>query len=47
MKLQIPSSKFQRNSRLQISSEPGRAAIGIWNLKLLWNLELGTWSFSK
>jgi len=47
MKFQIPSSKLQRNSKLQISKELGRAGIGIWNLELPWNLELGTWNFES
>ena len=44
---EAPRSKFQapKQIQVQISSEPGRAAIGVWNLKLLWNLELGIWSF--
>src|SRR5204863_4700125 len=42
VKLQTPSSKLQRNTKLQISNA---SLFGAWNLKFLWSLELGVWSF--
>ena len=46
MKLQAPSCKLQRRSKLQTlgwATAPGR--FGTCDLELLWSLELGAWSF--
>jgi hypothetical protein len=46
-KLQAPSSKLQRNFKFQTPTQrlTGRRVIGVWNLVLLWILDLGTWIF--
>ncbi|MEY2428491.1 MAG: hypothetical protein QOJ40_1376, partial [Verrucomicrobiota bacterium] len=45
-KLQIPSSKHQRNLKSQAPKTAFHARwFGIWISKLLWCLELGIWSF--
>jgi hypothetical protein len=45
-KLQIPSSKLQRNPKSQAPSLACHGDwFGIWSLKFLWCLELGAWSF--
>ena len=40
-----PSSKLQRNSKLQVSN--GRRLLRVWCLEFLWSLELGIWSFQS
>jgi hypothetical protein len=40
-KLQIPSSKLQRNSKHQTSI----TRFGAWDLVLLWSLDVEAWSF--
>jgi hypothetical protein len=46
-KLQIPSTKLQRNPKLQIpnpkKSGEVRSLFGDWSLKFLWSLVLGAW----
>src|SRR4051812_11205296 len=42
-KLQAPSSRETSNTKLQ--GEYGDLDFGIWNLELLWSLELGAWRF--
>jgi hypothetical protein len=45
-KIQIPSAKFQINSKAQIPEKENRLALwsfGIWNLFGIWTLELGIW----
>jgi hypothetical protein len=52
-KLQVPTSKLQRNSNDQppnsLIAQPGLAIGGDgmddWNLEFLWSLVLGIWSF--
>src|SRR5437016_4894938 len=44
-KLQAPSSKLQRNSKHQ-APNICRSSIEVWNLKFLWMLAVGCWSFS-
>jgi hypothetical protein len=44
-KLQAPSSKLQKNPKLQAPKDAGMR-FGAWDLELLWSLELGAWSFS-
>ena len=46
MKLQIPSSKLQRNFNIQTSNPDVRvSSFGYWSLVILWSLELGAWNF--
>src|SRR5438876_7576596 len=47
-KPQIPSSKLQRNTKHQTSSEPtcGDGSFGAWILEILWNLDVGAWNLS-
>jgi alpha-L-fucosidase len=45
MKLQAPTSKLQRNFKLQ-TPIAARVKFGAWSLVLLWMLELGIWCFS-
>ena len=52
MKSQAPSSKLQINLKLQapngLAGQPTQARhLGAWSLELLWNLELGIWSFPR
>src|SRR5204863_5245561 len=42
-KLQIPSSKLQRNIKHQTSKQHIARFVGVWLLELLWCLELGVW----
>jgi hypothetical protein len=42
-KSQVRSSREAPNIKLQVSFVA--AAVGVWNLEFLWNLEFGTWSF--
>jgi hypothetical protein len=44
MKLHIPNYEFQRSFKPQTPKD-GCARLGLWNLDLSWNLELGTWNF--
>jgi hypothetical protein len=55
MKLQIPTSKLQRNFKHQASKRAARRnlekvvfsislGLGIWNLVFLWSLEFGAWN---
>src|ERR671936_742205 len=43
-KFQIPSSKLQRNSKLQIPNACAKSG-GTWNLVLVWTLEFGICNF--
>lgn len=43
MKPQIPTSKFQRNTKPQ--APIASRSFGVWSLGLPWMLELGAWSF--
>src|SRR5690242_16130204 len=43
-KIQAPSSREIPNTKLQCGRVPTRD-FGIWNLELLWCLDLGAWSF--
>lgn len=45
MKLQAPTSKLQRNSKLQPPSLDVRL-FRDWSLRFLWMLVLGVWSFN-
>jgi hypothetical protein len=54
MKLQAPSSKLQRNTKLQTPTASGRgwiplerARFEVWDLELFWSLDLGAWSFPQ
>jgi hypothetical protein len=40
-KLQAPTSKHQRNSKLQTSNEWPSRIFGVWFLVLLWSLDVG------
>ena len=43
-----PSSKPQAPNKLQVSNpKSGAARFGAWCLELLWDLELGIWSFVR
>ena len=45
-KLQIPISNLQRNTKAQTPKRRGAtSAFGFWNLKFLWDLAFGVWSF--
>lgn len=46
MKLQIPSSKHQRNFNLQAPSSE-RRLFEVWYLGFLWSLDVDAWSFSQ
>src|SRR5256885_5797144 len=46
-KLQAPSSKSQGSTKHQAPGAIAHDNIGIWNLELLWSLELGIWSFPR
>jgi hypothetical protein len=45
MKHQPPSSNLQRSTKHQAPSGGMSASFDVWNLKLLWSLELGIWRF--
>jgi hypothetical protein len=47
MKHQAPTSNIQRSTKLQAPSLRVDAGLEAWNLKFLWSLELGIWSFSS
>jgi hypothetical protein len=44
MKLQAPTSNIQRSTKPQapIGASGG---VDVWNLDVLWSLELGAWNF--
>ena len=44
MKLQAPSSKFQKSSNHEASCPARRALFGAWNWGFLWSLVFGIWS---
>jgi hypothetical protein len=46
MKLQLPSSKLQRRSKLQIS-KPRLYPFGAWRLVFLWSLVFGAWCLAS
>ncbi|HSP45065.1 MAG TPA: hypothetical protein VLO30_03655, partial [Chthoniobacterales bacterium] len=46
-KLQIASSKLQRNIKAPNFKEPVATLLRTWLLELLWCLELGNWSFRR
>jgi hypothetical protein len=42
--MKAPNSKFQVPNKSQATIS--KLVVGAWVLELLWNLELGVWSFS-
>jgi hypothetical protein len=44
MKLQVPTSNIQRSPKPQ-APNGGRCGFDVWNLDVLWSLELGIWNF--
>src|SRR5216117_1161385 len=46
-KFQFPSSKLQRNPKVQIPTNASPQELGAWCLDILWCLVFGGWSFSK
>src|SRR3954464_481251 len=50
IKIQIPKTKFQTNSKLRIPNEmrPNSAPhSGAWRLEFFWDLDFGLWNFSS
>jgi hypothetical protein len=45
MKLPAPTSNLQRSTKPQAPIEAGRRGVGVWNLDVLWSLELGAGNF--
>jgi len=46
IKLQIPSSNIQRNTKLQIAVKFPRC-FDAWLLEFLWSLDVGAWMFFR
>jgi hypothetical protein len=44
MKHQAPTTNIQRSSKPQAPSG-GHGGFDVWNLDVLWSLELGIWNF--